>query len=139
MHLRRKPTAVRGLNITPMIDVVFILLVFFMLATNFANFRLIRIEAPEETRVVDDSDAAIVILLKSDGTILFDGEQIPDGGLQRMIATTVALDPGRTFLIRPEDGVDLQAAIDVFGIARLAGARSLSFSPPQENTTGAGQ
>ncbi|MGF1454033.1 MAG: ExbD/TolR family protein [Alphaproteobacteria bacterium] len=131
MRLRRTQSAVTVLNITPMIDVVFILLVFFMLATNFANFRLIRIETPEETKVVDKADAAIVILLKADGTTTFDAEPIRKGTLAEAIAGVLAIDPGRTFLIRPEPGVSLQRAIDAFGTARLAGARALAFSPPR--------
>ncbi len=131
MRLRRAKSAVTVLNITPMIDVVFILLVFFMLATNFAYFRLIRIETPEETKVVEKSDAAIVILLKEDGTTTFDAEPVQGGRLAEAVAAVLEIDPGRTFLIRPEPGVSLQRAIDAFGIARMAGARSLAFSPPR--------
>lgn len=132
MELRRKSVPVRGINITPMIDVVFILLVFFMLATNFANFRLIRIVTPEETKVVDKSDAAIVILLSEDGGVSFDGEEIEEEALGRFVADAVAVDPGRTFLIRPMEGVPLQRAITAFGVARASGAAALSFSPPRD-------
>ncbi len=131
MRLRRRKPAVTVLNITPMIDVVFILLVFFMLATNFANFRLIRIKTPEDTKVVDKSDAAIVILLKADGTVLVDAEPVDPEELGRAVGRILQIDPGRTFLIRPEVGVSLQRAIDAFGTAREAGASALAFSPPR--------
>ncbi len=137
MRLRPRQSAVTVLNITPMIDVVFILLVFFMLATNFANFRLIRVDTPEETKVVDEAEAAIVILLKEDGSVLFDAEPIEPDRLTEAVARVIAIDPGRAFLIRPEEGVSLQRAIDAFGEARAAGAVAISFSPPREETGGA--
>ncbi len=132
MRLRRRSTPVRVLNITPLIDVVFILLVFFMLATNFAQFRLIRIETPQETRVVDAADAAIVILLSRDGTMEFDGDPVNPEALPEAVLRVLQIDPGRTFLIRPEPGVPLQEAINTFDVVRGAGAAAVSFSPPPD-------
>ncbi len=131
MQLRRKRHGVTELNITPLIDVVFILLVFFMLATSFARYRLISIEAPEETRVVRDAEAAIVVLLQADGSLLYDGDPLDPEDLAGAVARIIALDPARSFLIRPEDGVPLQRAIDVYGTVRAAGGQAVSFSPPR--------
>ncbi len=131
MRLKRRTKPMANLNITPLIDVVFILLVFFMVATNFAQFRLIRIETPQETRVVEKSEAAIVILLKANGEMDFDGDPIDPEDLSQAIINVLAIDPGRAFLIRPEPGVPLQDAIDAFGVARQTGAVAVSFSPPR--------
>lgn len=130
MRLRKQSVPVRVLNITPLIDVVFILLVFFMMATNFAQFRLIRIATPQETKVVEETDAAIVIRIKADGGILFDGEAIDPDYLRESVFSVLQIDPGRSFLIRPDPGVTLQDAIAVFGTVREAGATAVSFSPP---------
>ena len=129
MDIRRQTPSAPPLNITPLIDVVFILLVFFMLATNFAAYRLIRVETPRETEVVKTSDGAIVIAIKPGGEITFDGEPVPQDALYDAIAAVVAIDPGRTFLIRPFGDVSLQEAIALYDIARAAGASAVSFSP----------
>ena len=132
MQIRRKHDAVKVLNITPLIDVVFILLVFFMLATNFASYRLIRVETPRETEVVSTSEGAIVILVDADGEVSFDGNPIEREMLAERIADVVAIDDGRVFLVRPTGGAPLQEAINVYDVARRAGARAVSFSPPEE-------
>ncbi|MEM9495829.1 MAG: biopolymer transporter ExbD [Pseudomonadota bacterium] len=133
MRIRRTSDAVKVLNITPLIDVVFILLVFFMLATNFASYRLIRVETPRETEVVSTSDGAIVITIAADGTITFDSEPIERERLAEAITAVVAIDASRTFLIRPLKEVPLQDAILLYDIARGAGASAVSFSPPEED------
>ena len=130
MKIRRTSYPGSILNITPLIDVVFILLVFFMLATNFAAYRLIRVDTPRETEVVTTIDGAIVIGITEGGGLTFDTRTIPQDGLVSEVAAVVALDPGRVFLIRPEDGVSLQEAISVYDAARSAGAAAVSFSPP---------
>ena len=132
MRIRRDHEVVKVLNITPLIDVVFILLVFFMLATNFASYRLIRVETPRETEVVSTSEGAIVIAIEEDGSLLFDTNPINRFDLFSSVEEVVAIDPGRTFLVRPADGVPLQDAIHIYDIARSAGATAVSFSAPGE-------
>ncbi len=130
MQIRRDAKPVSILNVTPLIDVVFILLVFFMLATNFADYRLIRIETPRETEVVQNSEGAIVIALGADGSVAFDTRDIDPADLEREIAAVIAIDETRSFLIRPAPGVPLQDAIAIYDAARRAGASQVSFSGP---------
>jgi len=131
MRLRRAPKPALELNITPLIDVVFMLLVFFMLATNFSRFRLIGVETPEETKVVSTSEGSVVILLQTDGGFAFDGKPAERAGLRRLVGAVLERDENRSFLVRPEPGVSLQAAIDAYDEARSAGAKAVSFSQPK--------
>ena len=128
MIFRRKRPDIALLNVTPLIDVVFILLVFFMLTTNFARFRLIGIDTPQEREVMQDATAAIVIRVNDDGTLAYDGKPANPADISRAVAELVEVDPGRTFLVRPEDGVTMQEAIDAFQLARDAGAYAVSFA-----------
>ena len=132
MNFRRKRSNIVLMNVTPLIDVVFILLVFFMLTTNFARFRLIGVDAPQETEVVQDPAAAIVILLKADGTYEYDGNPADLESIGEQVASIINVDPGRPFLVRPEKGVSMQEALDVFQLSRDAGAYAVSFSRPAE-------
>ena len=132
MNFRRKRSNIVLMNVTPLIDVVFILLVFFMLTTNFARFRLIGVDAPEETEIVQDPAAAIVILLKADGTYEYDGNPADVQDIHDQVASIISVDPGRPFLVRPEKGVSMQEALDIFQLSRDAGAYAVSFSRPAE-------
>jgi biopolymer transport protein ExbD len=132
MRVRRRPRDLTLLNVTPLIDVVFILLVFFMLTTNFARFRLIGIDTPEEREVLMDATAAVVIAVRADGTLAYDGETASADEVSRKVAGLVAIDPGRTFLVRPDKGVTMQEALDAFQLARDAGAYAVTFAANRE-------
>ena len=132
MRFRRSRDAVQVLNITPLIDVVFILLVFFMIATNFASYRLIRVETPKETEVLNTSEGAIVVFIDADGGLSFDTNPIEADALADEVSAVIEIDPGRVFLVRPAPGVSLQKAIDVYDQIRAVGASSVSFSPPPQ-------
>lgn len=133
MIFRRKRREVTLLDVTPLIDVVFILLVFFMLTTNFARFRLIGIDTPQEREVLLDATAAIVISVNDDGTLEYDGKPATRTEIGRKVAELVTIDPGRTFLIRPEAGVTMQEALDTFQLARDAGAYAVSFATERKD------
>ena len=49
---------------------------------------------------------------------------------QRVGRQNLKVDPGRSFLIRPEAGVKMQDTIDMFQLTRDLGAYAVSFSPP---------
>ena len=132
MNFRKQRRRVALLNVTPLIDVVFILLVFFMLTTNFARFRLIGVDAPEETEAVKDAAAAIVVLVKANGEYEYDNAPASLEDIAREVAAITDIDPGRSFLIRPERGVDMQAALDVFQLTRQSGGYAVSFSRPAD-------
>ncbi|MEO1044769.1 MAG: biopolymer transporter ExbD [Pseudomonadota bacterium] len=132
MNLRRKRRNITLLNVTPLIDVVFILLVFFMLTTNFARFRLIGIDTPQDMEVVQDPTAAIVIRIKSNGDLEYDGEPASAQQIEADVAALTEIDPGRTFLIRPMSDVTMQKAIDIYQLTRDSGAFAVTFSPPEE-------
>jgi biopolymer transport protein ExbD len=132
MNLRRGRRNVAVLNITPLIDVVFMLLVFFMLTIDFGRMRMIGVETPQEREVARDSAAAIVILLKAAGGQDYDGKPASVQQVRAQLGSILAVDPGRSFIIRPEPGVPVQRAVDMFQTVRDAGAYAVSFSPPRE-------
>lgn len=125
---RRSANPFAGLNITPLIDVVFMLLVFFMLATNFARYRLIGVDSPDKRPVAAISEGAVVILLAGDGVVEVDNVRYPRDQLGAAVASILAIDPHRDFLLRPVPGIPLQEAVTAYDEARAAGARRLSFS-----------
>lgn len=116
------------LNITPLIDMVFILLVFFMLSTNFARFRLIGVDSPENREVARTAEGAVVIELLGEEGVRIDGQLRPRAALESAVAGITRIDPNRVFLIRPSPGISLQETVSAHDEARAAGARQISFS-----------
>ena len=132
MKLRRKRRNVAVMNITSLINVVFLMLIFFLLTIDFSRLRMIGVDTPQKMEVVKDPTAAIVILLKKDGGYDYDGKPSSLNQIAADVKALLEVDPGRSFLIRPEKGVKIQEAIDMFQMTRNLGAYSVSFSPPKK-------
>jgi len=115
------------ISLTPLIDVVFILLVFFMLASSFADWRAIDLTQPESTGGGEPMTGAILIDVR-EGSIRMSGLPVSIAAMQAQAETHVRRAPERLFIVRPADGVSLQQAIIVMDGLSAAGVTRLSLT-----------
>lgn len=116
----------RAISLTPLIDVVFILLVFFMLASSFLDWRHIALQTPSGPAAGASMTGALLIEVRHDAVRLA-GETLPLDVLVERVTMRLAEDPGRRVLIAPAPGVSLQRAIDVLDRLSAAGAVDISL------------
>lgn len=77
MNLRQSRSDDPEINLTPLIDVVFILLIFFMVSTTFQKESQIKIELPEASgEPVEERDEPLEIVIDADGHYFIDGQQV---------------------------------------------------------------
>lgn len=105
---------------------VFILLVFFMLASSFLDWRAIQLDAPGRSTAGSAMDGALLIEIRSDGLRL-SGATVTPEMLDRRVAEHLERDPDRRILIRPASGVALQNAVAIIDRLTAAGAHNLSL------------
>ena len=107
------------ISLTPLIDVVFILLVFFMLASSFLDWRAIELTVPGRAGAGTSMEGVLLIQIRPDGVRL-SGETVSLEALGSHVAKRVSERPDQRVLVGPEPGVSLQQAVRV--LDRLAGA-----------------
>ncbi len=113
------------LPLTPLIDVVFILLIFFMLASSFADWRSLRLSVAGPTGGVPSVEGAMLVDLRPDG-LRIGGAPVSLAAFEARLAGRLAAEPDLRVLVRPAHGVDVQAAValmdrlDALGVTRAA-------------------
>ncbi|MCP1673164.1 biopolymer transport protein ExbD [Natronocella acetinitrilica] len=122
---RRKRSIV---SLTPLIDVVFILLVFFMLASSFLDWRSASLAIPPLGDAAAEAESELIVIRLTDsGEIVFDGEVTDRAGLDVLISQALAADSERPMVLRPEPGVPLRDIMWVVDSATAAGGTNLSL------------
>ena len=114
------------ISLTPLIDVVFILLVFFMLASSFLDWRAIELAAPSTSRGQPSDDTPLLIEVRQEGLRL-DGRTLSLDSVAHEVAERLRQEPGQRVLVRPAAGVALQRAVDVLDRLVAAGAADISL------------
>ena len=116
----------RGISLTPLIDVVFILLVFFMLASSFLDWRHISLQTPAGPAGGSAMTGALLVQVGSDSVRLA-GESLDLDALVERVARQLQDDPDRRVLVAPGQGVSLQRAVTVLDRLAAAGATDISL------------
>ncbi len=120
-----------GLNLTPMIDVVFLLLIFFMVSTTFLKReRDINLDLPtsSEAGTVSEELEELVVNVLQDGTVVVGGAEVDENGLLVALRQAAALDPERQVTIRGDRLTAYEHVIRVMDYCGVAGLSNLAVS-----------
>lgn len=113
-------------NITPLIDVVFILLVFFMLAGAIERPEKIPVSPPKSASQLSGQVEDVVILIGEDGAVAFQGRQmVNDAELVRTATVWFAARPNSSIQLKADADADAARVIRVMELLREAGAQYL--------------
>ena len=99
MKFRRQPREALNVNLTPLIDVVFLLLIFFMVSTTFTRETQLAVDLPEATGLARDQvDEQLEILIDERGQFRVNGRALVDGRLRTLQAAMYEVAQGDTTL-----------------------------------------
>ncbi|OIO71554.1 MAG: hypothetical protein AUJ57_07040 [Zetaproteobacteria bacterium CG1_02_53_45] len=119
-------------NLTPLIDIVFLLLVFFMLTAHFVQDEGLPIELPEALSAVSlDDKQPLEVGLSESGEISIAGEHIAADALSAHLSGLLADRDEKRVVIRGDAGVTLGDSVRVIDAARRAGASGVDIVTEQ--------
>lgn len=114
------------ISLTPLIDVVFILLVFFMLASSFFDWKAVSLSTPTLGTSASNNEPPIVIDLSGTG-LRISGSPLEQTQLAARIADDRAKSPERPIVIRPATGVPVQDVVDLLDLLASANVDGVSL------------
>lgn len=120
------------IDIGPMIDIVFILLIFFMVTTTFVKDMKLELERPKASTATTVSSKAIRLFIDQAGDIYMDGEPVRLWLIQSKLRDLLSTSTGKTVLVVTDEGVPAGKLVEVVDQARLAGAESVGVATKKE-------
>lgn len=100
-------------NLTPLIDVVFILLIFFMLASNFIRWHYIELSVGEVAEIEINHDDVSIITIKHNNTFLLNDAELPLDQIISKVRQRVRNHLDHPIAIHPDKDTQVQAVVDV--------------------------
>lgn len=125
------PKAKKPVSLTALIDVVFILLLFFMLSSSFKNWQGIELDSPLASDSVSASKPQFIRLTKAGVISIFDQSEI------QLTKTNVSsmIDSGQPAILLPESDTDVQLIVSTLEHLNDLGVQNLSLGgslPPAQ-------
>ena len=122
-RLRRRPSEGEdGVDISPLIDVVFLLLIFFMVSTTFVKDSAIDIERPGAQSATPANAKAVRISIDKAGSISMDQVPVRPWMVQSRVREALASGDATSVLVITDRRVTAETLVEVVDQARLAGA-----------------
>ena len=128
-----------NINVTPMVDVMLVLLIIFMVITPMlqkgVSVELAKANNPIPMEDADKEDAIIVAVMR-DGKIFFDTQQITAEELTAKVKTRLENRPNKTVFVKADARAKYKAVVDVVDNVRSAGVDQLGLLTEQRQRTG---
>jgi len=132
MKFRERTDASGTLDISPLIDIVFILLIFFMVTTTFVKDMKLELERPSASSATLASTKAIRLYIDKIGDTYLDGEPIRTWLIQSKLRDLLKASAEAGVLVVTDEGVPAGKLVEVIDQARLAGAKNVGVATVKE-------
>jgi biopolymer transport protein ExbD len=115
--------------IIPMIDIIFFLLVFFMMSSlSMIQQATLPVALPQSTAAQKDSNKHIAVTITDNGSIFLDQEELSADLMDKRIRRALADKPDATFVLRAHKEIPYGTVIAVMDALKKAGARHVSVA-----------
>ena len=128
----RKPLE-GGINLVPLINIVFLLLIFFMLSSTLVTPDRFNVDLPEALETRSSEAQPIAVLISADGALAVNNESLDLGELEPAFSRLLADDPAAGILVKADAGATTADVVKVLRRARAAGIERVALA-----TQGAG-
>jgi biopolymer transport protein ExbD len=119
---RRK---IQNLMLTPLIDVMFILIIFFMLTSSFMRIESLELLLPSTSSKAATKSDVIHLFIQADGGMLLGQRKLDQTDLSDSLTRMFEKDPNTKIMLLTAEGVTMQQLVNIMDRVYVAGGRSL--------------
>jgi len=130
---RRRRTRITEINLTPLLDIVFNLLIFFLITTTFVQNPGIEVNLPKATDApVQPQADSVIIAVTSDGSLIYEGRRVSVGELEERLTEQHKRRKGGTVIIQADSATSHGKVVEVMDLARRIGFADLAIATEAE-------
>lgn len=120
------------INVTSLIDVMFLLLIFFMVSSSFKNQPAIDLSLPRSSTAQETTTTPTVIYLTRDGRLFLDDEQVETGELSGRLRQLQAATGEDRIVLRADEHSEHGAVVELIDVIKESGFRRVSLAAKQQ-------
>ena len=134
MRMHEEPLVVRRrqgpaeINVAPLLDMVFILLIFFVITTTFSRQTGVDVTKPQAQSAQFQGDQTLMVGISREGTIHVHGKQVSSEALSQIVSRELVRRGDLSVVIVADRSSELGRSIEVMDICTMAGVARVSVA-----------
>jgi len=132
MNFRSRTTSQHpGIQLAPLVDVLLLLLIFFLITWNAArNENELDVKIPKATAAKEKSAPIgdVIVNVKADGNVVVNRRTLSGPDLAQMLQSLVKLNPDQAVVIRGDEAGAYKNIVDVLNVCSEAGVSNVAFA-----------
>jgi len=119
---------ITGINVTPMVDVVLVLLIIFMVTANFIVRETVEVDLPKAANGGETVQGLVNVVLDKDGKLYFDGAEVDEPALIARVTEALAEDEGTRAIISADQSLDYGRVMHLIDVVKGAGIAKFALN-----------
>ena len=132
MRARRKEQSVNNIDVSPLIDMVFILLIFFMVTTTFVKDMKLDLDRPTAASASLLDEKVIRVYIDNNREVFIDNQPIKIWAIQSKLRDLLRSSTSKAVLVVSDTHIAVESLIDVIDECKLSGAKDVAVSTTKE-------
>jgi len=132
MRFRRKKEGEASVDMSPLIDMVFILLIFFMVSSTFVKDMKLDLERPGASSAKKASSKVIRVYIDNQTDTYIDGQPVKIWAIQGKLRDMLRSSTESSVLVITDETIAVEKLIEVVDQCRMSGARDVAVSTKKE-------
>ncbi len=132
MRFRPRKSQEIGVDMSPLIDMVFILLIFFMVSSTFVKDMKLDLNRPGASSASKASSKVIRVYIDNAGETYVDNQPVKVWAIQGKVRDMLRASAERSVLVVTDDSIQVDKLIEVVDQCRMAGAKDVAVATEKE-------
>jgi biopolymer transport protein ExbD len=123
---------IAAINVTPLVDVVLVLLIILMVSSTYIVAQTLKVQLPKARATDGTADKPTKVELLKDGSLRFNDNKVTEVELTQKVKDAVAADPEMSLVVSADKEVQHGSVVHMLDIAKLAGVTKFAINVMQQ-------
>src|SRR4051794_13002512 len=119
---------ITGINVTPLVDIVLVLLIIFMVTANFIVRETVEVDLPKAANGGETVQGLVNVVMEKDGKLYFDGAEVTEAGLVTEVQKALARDKDTRAIISADQAINYGSVMHLIDVVKGQGIAKFALN-----------
>jgi biopolymer transport protein ExbD len=129
----RRGGMISGINVTPLVDVVLVLLIILMVSATYIVSQTLKVQLPKSKSTDGSAEKPTTVVVLKSGALLYDGQPMAEDEVSRLLQAGVAKDADMSLVVSGDAETPHGKVVHLIDVAKLAGVQKFAINVQQTN------